>query len=323
MFQSAHQTLKDFNETQIIQSIKQWLGESTPQSPLGIGDDCAVIPPEASAQSLISTDALVFGKHFDSSITAEQAGKKIVLRNLSDIAAMGGYPKYATLSILSGSNLSLNWLHEFYKGIKATSDSYDLKIVGGDLAQIQDNHFQAVMTIIGTATKPILRHTAAVHDSIYVTGQLGGSILKKHYHFQPRLLEGQWLAENNYASAMVDITDGLAKELNFLTDKSAAIQIDLKSIPIAQAAQSLAEKNSENPLEKAFSDGEDYELLFTLKHPIQTTQFEADWKQQFPETPLTKIGTITEKNSSLSNKIKSDSQKSINSFKSFDHFNHE
>ena len=107
MFQSDSQTLKDFNEIQIIENIKQWLGSTTPPSPIGIGDDCAVVPPEPSAQSLISTDTLVFGKHFDSSITAEQAGRKIVLRNLSDIAAMGGHPKYATLSILSGSNCLL------------------------------------------------------------------------------------------------------------------------------------------------------------------------------------------------------------------------
>lgn len=319
MFQSESHRLKDFNEIQIIESIKQWLGESTPPSPFGIGDDCAVVPSDTSTQSLISTDALVLGKHFDKSIRAEQAGQKIVLRNLSDIAAMGGYPKYATLSILSGSNLSFNWLHKFYKGVKYTADIYNLKIIGGDLCQIQDNHFQAVMTIVGTANKPILRHAASINDSIYVTGELGGSILGKHYDFQPRLPEGQWLSENNFASAMVDVTDGLAKELNFLTDKSASIEIDLKSIPIAESAQFLAEKNSEKPLEKAFCDGEDYELLFTLKHSIQSTLFESDWKQRFPETPLTKIGTIVEKNP-LGNIIDSDSQKSIDDLKSFDHF---
>jgi len=321
MFQSDSQTLKNFNEIQIIENIKQWLGSTTPPSPIGIGDDCAVVPPEPSAQSLISTDTLVFGKHFDSSITAEQAGRKIVLRNLSDIAAMGGHPKYATLSILSGSNLSFNWLHQFYKGIKASSDTYNLKIVGGDLCQLQDDHFQAVMTIIGRAPKPILRHSASIADSIYVTGQLGGSILEKHYNFQPRLAEGQWLAKNNFASAMVDITDGLAKELNFLTDESASIQIDLKSIPLAQSARTLAEKHSENPIEKALCDGEDYELLFTLKHSIQSAQFEADWKQHFPQTPLTKIGTIIEPNPTA-NIIDSDSLKPIDGLKSFDHFNH-
>lgn len=320
MFQSDGQTLNDFNETQIIESIQQWLGSTTPPSPFGIGDDCAVVPQKSLEPSLISTDALVLGKHFDSSITAEQAGQKIVLRNLSDIAAMGGVPKYATLSILSGSNLSFNWFHEFYKGIKNTSDAYHLKIVGGDLCQLQDNHFQAVMTIIGTVTQPVLRHAASIGDSIYVTGQLGGSILEKHYTFQPRLSEGQWLAENNFASAMVDLTDGLVKELNFLTDPSVSIQIDLKSIPIAQSAQLLAEKNSENPIDKALCDGEDYELLFTLKHSIQSTQFEAAWKQQFPHTPLTKIGTVIEKNP-LANILDSDSQKPIDHLKSFDHFN--
>ena len=319
MFQSGSQTLKDFNEGQIIESIKQWLGNTSPQSPLGIGDDCSVLPPESIAQSIISTDSLVFGRHFDNSITAQQAGQKLVLRNLCDIAAMGGYPKYATLAILSGSDLSIDWLHEFYEGIKTASDAYDLKIIGGDLCQLKDSHFQAVMNIIGTATRPIFRHAASINDSIYVTGELGGSILNKHYNFQPRLSEGQWLAENNFASAMVDITDGLAKELNFLVSESASLEIDLKSIPIAQSAHLLAEKSSETPLQKAFCDGEDYELLFTLNHSIQSSQFESDWKKKFPQTPPTKIGTIIEKNP-LGNIIDSVSKKSIDDLKSFDHF---
>jgi thiamine-monophosphate kinase len=322
VFQSNSQTLNDFNEAKIIENIQQWLGDTSPESPLGIGDDCAVVPPEPSAHSLISTDALVLGKHFDHSITAEQAGQKLVLRNLSDIAAMGGYPKYATLSILSGSNLSFDWLHQFYQGIKSTSDAHDLKIIGGDLCQLQDDQFQAVMTIIGTATQPVLRHAASIKDSIYVTGQLGGSILEKHYNFQPRLSEGQWLAENSLASAMVDITDGIAKELKVLTDTSASIQIDLKAIPIAESAHLLAEKNSEHPLEKAFCDGEDYELLFTLKHSIESTQFEADWKHRFPQTPLTKIGTVIERNP-LADIIDSETQTPIDNYKSFDHFNRE
>ena len=319
MFQTGSQTLKDFNETQIIEKIKQWLGDSSPLSPFGIGDDCAVVPSDPSAQSLITMDALVYGKHFDKSIRAEQAGQKIVLRNLSDIAAMGGYPKYATLAIHSGADLSIDWLNEFYKGVRKTADTYDLKIIGGDLCQIQGRQFQAVMTIVGTSTKPILRNAASINDSIYVTGQLGGSILGKHYDFQPRLSEGQWLAENNLASAMVDVTDGIAKELHFLASESTSLEIELESIPIAQSAQLLAEKSSETPLKKAFCDGEDYELLFTLNHPIQSTQFESDWKQEFPQTPLTKIGTIIEKNP-LGNIIDSVSKKSIDDLKSFDHF---
>lgn len=323
MFQSDSQTLKDFNETQIIESIKLWLGNTTPPSPFGIGDDCAVLPPQAKSQSLVSTDALVFGQHFDHSISAEQAGQKLVLRNLSDIAAMGGQPTYATLSILSGANLEFNWLQQFYSGIKISSDTYDLKIVGGDLCQVPHDQFQAVMTIFGTANKPILRNTASVNDPIYVSGQLGGSMLEKHYNFQPRLPQGQWLAENNLASAMVDVTDGLAKELNFLPSESASVLIDLKAIPIAQSAykaHTFAKNSTENSLKKALCDGEDYELLFTLHHSIEEAQFKADWKQLFPETPLTQIGRIIEKNS-LSNIIDSDTQKPIAWLKSFDHFN--
>ena len=125
--------------------------------------------------------------------------------------------------------------------------------------------------------------------------------------------QGQWLAENNLASATVDVTDGLAKELNFLPSESASVLIDLKAIPIAQ-------NSTENSLKKALCDGEDYELLFTLHHSIEEAQFKADWKQLFPETPLTQIGRIIEKNS-LSNIIDSDTQKPVAWLKSFDHFN--
>ena len=138
----------------------------------------------------------------------------------------------------------------FIKVLRTTADTYNLKIIGGDLCQIQDRQFQAVMTIVGTATKPILRHAASINDFIYVTGELGGSILGKHYDFQPRLSEGQWLAENKLASAMVDVTDGIAKELYFLANESASLEINLKSIPIAQSAQLLAEKSSETHCKK-------------------------------------------------------------------------
>ena len=110
----------------------------------------------------------------------------------------------------------------------------------------------------------------------------------------------------------------IAKELNFLVSESASLEIDLKSIPIAQSAH-YWQKKARDPTAKAFCDGEDYELLFTLNHSIQSSQFESDWKQKFPQTPLTKIGTIIEKNP-LGNIIDSVSKKSIDDLKSFDHF---
>lgn len=305
MFQSDAQTesqqthdspsiLSDCDEGQLIELIVDWLGNTNPPSPRGIGDDCALFPAQADGDFLISTDSVVLGKHFDADLPAEQAGAKLVLRNLCDIAAMGGVPAYATLAVLCGKHLEIKWLAEFYKGIRTVAENYALEVVGGDLCQLPGNQFQAVMTIIGRAEHPLLRHTAGLGDSIYVTGQLGGSIAEKHYRFSPHLSAGQWLAKNGYASSMVDSTDGLAKELHFLLAPEQAASIDLNTIPISEAAHRQSSGNRETALEKAFCDGEDYELLFTLADSIMPADFESKWQENFPQIQISRIGTIVE-----------------------------
>ena len=290
--------LSDCDEGALIQLIVDWLGNTNPPSPQGIGDDCALFPAQAEGDFLISTDSVVLDKHFDAELPARKAGAKLALRNLCDIAAMGGVPVNATLAILCGSRLEIEWLAEFYKGIRSVAENYALQVVGGDLCQLPGDQFQAVMTIIGRAENPVLRHRAGLGDSIYVTGQLGGSITEKHYHFRPHLSAGQWLAKNNYASSMVDSTDGLAKELHFLLAKGQAASIDLKAIPISEAAQVQSSGDPNKALEKAFCDGEDYELLFTLPHSVMSTDFESEWQKNFPQIQISRIGNIVEQRGS-------------------------
>lgn len=286
--QQTDSTIASLGEVKLIHRIGLWLENVSPNPPEGMGDDCAVHACEDSGKQLLTTDSLTYGQHFDDSIQAEDAGAKLIKRNLSDIAAMGGTPGPALLNLLCGPNLSIDWLEGFIQGIRQTCEHYNVKIVGGDVSALQEGQFSAVLTQTGYAKNPLLRDGASEGDSIYVTGKLGGSILKKHYDFEPRLNEGHWLAESGACSSMMDLTDGLAKDLRELVPDNCSAWIDLPSIPLSDDSNRI----EGDPLEHAFCDGEDYELLFTIKGSVDNENFNQLWQRQFPDTPLTKIGAI-------------------------------
>ena len=279
-------------EVALIDQISQWLGSVSPAAPHGIGDDCAVLQPIHSGRQLLTVDSVSYGQHFDAKVSPEDAGAKLIKRNLSDIAAMGGAPGPAVLALLCSSDLSVQWLERFFVGIRQTCERYGVALVGGDISSLVKSNFSAVLTLTGVAESPTLRSTAQVDDRIYVTGTLGGSILGKHYSFEPRLAEGQWLAKNTHCSAQMDLTDGLAKDLKALVPADAHAALHLRKIPIAPAAQSLAKQSGRPPLEHACCDGEDYELLFTIDAQDDQFAFESLWHQQFPQTELHYIGQI-------------------------------
>ncbi|MGJ8651827.1 MAG: thiamine-phosphate kinase [Opitutaceae bacterium] len=279
-------------ESALIQRIQGWLKTTTPRAPHGIGDDCAVIEVLAPTQQLITTDALSFGQHFDSNVSAEDAGAKLIKRNLSDIAAMGGKPDHAVLALLCAPDTAIDWLESFFAGIRKTCEAYDLRIVGGDVSTLPIGQFSAVLTLVGTIDTAKLRSSAHIGDHIYVTGALGGSILNKHYTFTPRLNEGAWLAQHPSCSALMDLTDGLAKDLKALLPNDASAHLDLNAIPIAEDARKLAESSQRSPLEHAFCDGEDYELLFTVNESTASADFEQEWQQAFPKLRLSRLGRI-------------------------------
>lgn len=315
---SSRKILADFDENNLIKKIKQWLGETNPPSPKGIGDDCAIMISKNPEKYLISTDSIIYKTHFDDSTTAFNAGRKIVLRNLSDIAAMGGKPICATLSILSGKNLLLNWFNDFYEGVRSAAFEYKLKIVGGDLSKSEDFTFSAVMTIIGSSKNPIERHKAEIGDSIYVTGELGGSIYGKHANFNPRIDVGKWLSKNNTATSMIDITDGLIKELPLILNSKSSASINIKSLPISYLL-----KRNDNSINDFFkrimTDGEDYELLFSVSSHIKQEELELKWAHEFPNIKLTKIGKVVKK-VSKNKVVNSENNQKINLDRGFDHF---
>ncbi|MEO0511002.1 MAG: thiamine-phosphate kinase [Verrucomicrobiota bacterium] len=317
---STDKTVRSLGESEVIERIRQWLGSVTPATPLGIGDDCAIIETPAGMKQLLTTDSITYGQHIDGSVGAKDAGSKLIKRNVSDIAAMGGEPGPALLNLLMGPDVSIKWLEAFISGVKEASARYRISIVGGDMSELEAGHFSAALTLLGTAKqKPLLRHTAAISDWIFVTGTLGGSILGKHYAFEPRLIEGQWLAKQEEVTSMMDLTDGLGKDLAAILPDHASAEIETKRLPISSDARTFEQQDGKAAVEHAFCDGEDYELLFTLSTAADIDLFESDWKKEFPELELSRIGRITKAHPE-GRYIDATTKKPLNWATGFEHF---
>jgi len=283
------ESVASLGEERLIAAIRRWLGSATPPAPHGIGDDCAVLPPSKRRQA-ITVDPVIYGRHFDDQVPPRAVGAKLLKRNLSDLAAMGAEPTAAVIALTLDPRVSLVWLEKFYRGLAACSRAYNVPIVGGDIAQA-DGVLAANLTLLGQAAGPrmLLRTGAKIGDWIYVTGKLGGSIAGHHFNFKPRLAEGAWLAARAETRAMIDLSDGLAKDLRALTPPKAEPSIIAKYVPISRDAVQLAKKSGRTPLAHALSDGEDYELLFVVSQDANHFAFERAWRQRF-KTPLTCLG---------------------------------
>jgi thiamine-monophosphate kinase len=247
----------------------------------GIGDDCAVLPPSRGRQ-LITVDPVIYGRHFDDAVPPRAVGQKLLKRNLSDLAAMGGRPTAAVLALTLDARVSRRWLEGFYRGLAVTAHRYRVAIVGGDIAQA-DGIVAASLTLLGEAAGPrvVTRTGARVGDWILVTGTLGGSLVTKHhYRFTPRLGEGAWLARRKEVRAMMDVSDGLAKDLHALTPAGALPALDAAALPLRRGAGVAA----------ALTDGEDYELVFAVDRATKPAVFTAVFNRAFPRTRATCLG---------------------------------
>ena len=275
------QSVSALGEEKLIRQIKRWLGAASPRAPFGIGDDCALLPPSRGSQ-LITVDPVIYPHHFDDRVPPRQVGAKLLKRNLSDLAAMGGKPTAAVLALTLGTDVSLSWLEQFYRGLAACARRYRVPIVGGDIAQAE-SVLAASLTLLGEATssRTLTRTGARRGDRIYVTGVLGGSLRTgHHYKFAPRLAEGAWLARRHEVLAMMDVSDGLAKDLHAITPPGTAPAIDSHALPLRFGASVRA----------ALSDGEDYELLFALSAAANARSFERQWARAFPKVRLSCVG---------------------------------
>jgi thiamine-monophosphate kinase len=302
------QSVVALGERRLIGLIREWLGAATAPAPRGIGDDCAVLPIAPTLISALSltppdtlipthrlttTDSVIYGRHFDATVSPHSAGVKLVNRNLSDIAAMGGIPADAMLSLVCGRDLAVSWLEAFYRGVAEACLRHKTELAGGDCAEGPPGFFCATLALTGFANIPLLRTGAREGDTLLVTGDLGGSLAGKHYTFTPRLSEGRWLAVRPEIRAGMDITDGLAKDLPALLPPGCDALLDSAHLPISDAARRLSTANADSlsPLVHALSDGEDYELLVAADTSM-LAELLASWRREFPALPLTPIGRI-------------------------------
>lgn len=270
-----------WGEERLIRAIRRWLGPASPQAPFGIGDDCAVLPASRGRQ-LITVDPVVFGRHFDATIPPRAVGAKLLKRNLSDLAAMGGRPTAAVLALTLDGRVRRAWLEAFYRGLATCARRHGVPIVGGDITQA-DGVVAASLTLLGEAAgrRVLTRTGAKPGDWIYVTGRLGGSLASgHHFRFTPRLAEGTWFAGRPEVRAMMDVSDGLAKDLHALTPEGTQPALEPARLPRRRGAS----------LRAALTDGEDYELLLAVAQRADRAALERAWAGTFPRTPLTCIG---------------------------------
>jgi thiamine-monophosphate kinase len=258
----------------------------------GAGDDCAVLDLGAKGKLfLFKTDAVVGGIHFTHETPPEKIGRKALARCLSDIAAMAGTPVAALVTIALPKDHDAEFVGRIYDGLNTLAKEFGVAIVGGETTTNPERILISIALLGSVARgKQILRSGAKTGDAIFVTGELGGSIEGRHLDFEPRIIEARWLAEHFSIHAMIDLSDGLAGDLRHILNASKLGAEILKSaVPISRAAKSSAQKKP--AFAAALTDGEDFELLFTIAGKDAVRLLDG-WKKKFPKLKLSCIGRI-------------------------------
>jgi thiamine-monophosphate kinase len=247
---------------------------------VGVGDDCAVLRGEGRNHFLIfKTDAVVEGVHFGAKETPELIGRKALARALSDLAAMGAVPLAVVITLGVAREESVARLRGIYRGMERLAKKYAVNLVGGETTRARQLFLNIALLGECRGYKPVLRSGARPGDLIFVTGKLGATQAGHHLVFEPRLPEGQWLAQNKIATALMDLSDGLGADLPRIAKASGVrFQIDPAALPRARGAT----------IAQAINDGEDYELLFTVR-PSHAKTLKKKWPFA---TPVRSIGRV-------------------------------
>jgi len=281
----APETIKALGEFGLLARLTAGL-ESRPDVLTGVGDDCAVLDLGGELVTLATCDALLDGEHFLRRVaTPEQIGRRAMAVNLSDIASMGGWPRYALISLLLPSDLPTAFMDGVYRGLRAEAEQYGAVIVGGNITG--SSMFGIDITLLGQARRgqALLRSGAHPGDALLMTGTLGEAAAGLHLllHSEidapapvvaqlaaaqlvpvPRVPEGRLLATLGVVTAMMDISDGLAADLGHLCLQSGVgALLDEAALPIPEAVQTAAQLAGQRALDWALFGGEDYQLLFT------------------------------------------------------------
>lgn len=321
-------------EFELIRQIQRKVGPPTSSVICGIGDDCAVLPGRPGMLNLITTDAVVEGRHFYRPFfTPQEIALKAVGTAVSDIAAMGGKPQFIVLSLGLPKKGASTFVKKFYDGMRSACRKWDVSVIGGNLTASKTLWIST--TVIGEVARENckFRSGARPGDAIYVTGPLGSAAMGLFLHQRrkkipntfaraqktpaPSLTEGAFLGRFRGVTSMIDISDGLVADLShILTASSVGAVVEWQRIPLHPQLESLARKNGFSIYDLVLSRGEDYELLFTVR-----ANGEKDLLKKAAATNLRlfKIGRVTPSRNSLHvldrerNRIKT-------SRKGYDHF---
>lgn len=235
---------------------------------MGIGDDCAVLEPTPGRQTLVTTDMLMDGRHFRlEEHGAEAAGYKALAVNLSDIAAMAGIPTAAFVAVALPQARAAEIARGLHAGMMPLVERFGIELAGGD-TNAWDGPLVISVTVLGEATErgPVLRSGARPGDVVFVTGALGGSLLGRHLHPEPRVAEALTLHEHAALHAAIDLSDGLLSDLGHILDESHGLGaiLDRDAIPVHSDAHAMARRDGRTPLDHALNDGEDFELCLVV-----------------------------------------------------------
>jgi thiamine-monophosphate kinase len=303
--------LSSLGEFGLIESIRKMTSRKSSSVLIGVGDDAAALKFSSSAILLATTDMLLEGIHFDLAHSDFYSlGWKSAAANLSDIAAMGGIPRFCLTSLGIPSSVSVEHIKDFYRGFNAVLRAHATVIVGGDTCSSREG-FVVNVVVLGEAekTRIITRSGARAGDRIFVTGTLGDSaaglellkkrirgggqraritkLVQKHLRPKPRVEWGILIARSRCVHAMIDISDGLSSDLAHICEKSeVGAKIFYENIPSSRSLRAAEDELSKPPVQYALSGGEDYELLVTA--PPRCGD-----KLKKLGVPLTEIGEIT------------------------------
>jgi thiamine-monophosphate kinase len=276
-------TIADIGEDALIDRLTRDLpmGDEVIAGP---GDDCAILQSaSADHYDLLKTDCIIEGTHFLPDTPPAAIGWKAMARAISDIGAMGGQPRHALITLLIHGTRTVDYAEQIYQGLRRAAEKFHISIVGGETSAATQTTISITLTGQVEKSACITRSGGHPGDLIYVTGTLGDSFKSGHHlDFTPRLSEANWLAQNHPPHAMMDLSDGLAKDLPRLaTASNCGYWIDPEKIPLTEGAT----------LQQAIGEGEDYELLFTAPAAI-SGQIESAWPKNFPKLKLTQIGML-------------------------------